>query len=271
MAKARKIPSYRLHKPTGQAVVRLDGRDLYLGKHGTEKSHEEYRRRIAEWLTHDSAAPRTHHPTPILAAPLTVSELILAYWRHAEAYYQSCDGLPSSELDKIRLALRPLRQTYGSTPARDFGPIALKSVRQVMVESGLCRRTVNQRVTRIVRLFRFAVENELVPAWTSPPVAGARLRAKARNQETTNGEGTQGRSPASSSSRRSSESPSKVAASSRSRATWRSARALCEAGSRHSPPRASRRSPVRATYPPSRKSCVASGPRTNGSRWNATF
>ena len=33
---ARKVPSYRLHKPTGQAVVRLDGRDVYLGKHGTE-------------------------------------------------------------------------------------------------------------------------------------------------------------------------------------------------------------------------------------------
>lgn len=30
----RKAPSYRLHKPTGQAVVRIDGRDFYLGKHG---------------------------------------------------------------------------------------------------------------------------------------------------------------------------------------------------------------------------------------------
>ena len=35
----RKIPSYRLHKPTGQAVVRLDGRDYYLGRHGSDSSH----------------------------------------------------------------------------------------------------------------------------------------------------------------------------------------------------------------------------------------
>ena len=33
-----KPSSYRLHKPTGQAVVRIDGRDHYLGKHGTEVS-----------------------------------------------------------------------------------------------------------------------------------------------------------------------------------------------------------------------------------------
>ena len=49
--KTRKIPSYRLRKPTGQAVVRLDGHDYYLGKQSTEESYEAYRRKIAEWLT----------------------------------------------------------------------------------------------------------------------------------------------------------------------------------------------------------------------------
>ena len=34
-AKTRRIPAYRLHKPTGQAVVRLESRDHYLGRHGT--------------------------------------------------------------------------------------------------------------------------------------------------------------------------------------------------------------------------------------------
>ena len=28
-------PRYRRHKSTGQAVVRLEGRDIYLGKHGS--------------------------------------------------------------------------------------------------------------------------------------------------------------------------------------------------------------------------------------------
>ena len=41
-------PSYRRHS-TGQAVVRLNGKDFYLGLHGTPESRETYDRRIAEW------------------------------------------------------------------------------------------------------------------------------------------------------------------------------------------------------------------------------
>src|SRR5262249_48330031 len=43
------------------------------------------------------------------------------------------------------------------------GPLALKAVRQAMVDVGLCRTEVNKRVGRVVRCFRWAVENELVP------------------------------------------------------------------------------------------------------------
>ena len=37
-----RVPSYRLHKPSGQAVVTLDGRDFYLGAYGTPASKAEY-------------------------------------------------------------------------------------------------------------------------------------------------------------------------------------------------------------------------------------
>jgi integrase len=94
----------------------------------------------------------------------SIDKLILAYWRHAEGYYRRPDGSPTGEQEQIRLALRPLRSLYGSTLARDFSPKALKLVRQAMIGSGLCRRTINQRVGRILRAFRFGVENELVPA-----------------------------------------------------------------------------------------------------------
>ena len=45
-----RTPSYRLHKPSGQAVVTLNGKDFYLGKHGTPESRAEYDRFLAEWL-----------------------------------------------------------------------------------------------------------------------------------------------------------------------------------------------------------------------------
>ena len=92
-----------------------------------------------------------------------MNELVLEYWRHAEARYRRPDGADSSELEKMRLAIRPLRKLYGSTPAHEFGPRSLKAVRQTLIDQGLCRRTVNQRVARIVRLFRYGVENEIVP------------------------------------------------------------------------------------------------------------
>ena len=63
-----------------------------------------------------------HHATcrpPLLepvAAPLTVSELILAYWNFVQSYYVK-NGEPTSEQDTIRQALRFVRELYGSTPA----------------------------------------------------------------------------------------------------------------------------------------------------------
>ncbi len=72
------------------------------------------------------AAQRRHPPRQTATSasrrdPLSVNELILAYFRHAQAYYVK-DGRPTSEQDNIRQALRFVRQPYGTTPADEFGP-----------------------------------------------------------------------------------------------------------------------------------------------------
>lgn len=43
-----KVPSYRLHKPSGLAVVTIGGKDFYLGQHGTAESRRNYDRVISE-------------------------------------------------------------------------------------------------------------------------------------------------------------------------------------------------------------------------------
>ena len=96
------------------------------------------------------------------------------YWQHVEACYRRDDGAPTGKVQAMRHALRPLKLHYGPILARDFGPGALKGVRQMMIDGydhprfgpqkRSCRTAVNAKCTRIRRMFKWAVENELVPA-----------------------------------------------------------------------------------------------------------
>jgi integrase len=156
------LPKYRHYKPKNLAVVRIDGHDHYLGKHGSPASWERYHRLLAERavsanppVTPDSIGPSVSNPT--------VAEIILAFWKHALEHYRAPDGTPSEELGNIKAALRPLRALYGLTPAREFGPLALRAVRQQMIEDGLARTSVNSRVNRVRRAFRWAASVEMVP------------------------------------------------------------------------------------------------------------
>jgi integrase len=162
MPRRHRTPSYRLHKPTGQAVVTIDGRDHYLGLHDTPKSRAAYDRLIGEWLASGRAAPPA--PSVTRAVGRTVDEILLAYWHHAEGYYRTPDGAQTKELDNIKHAIRPVHKLYGTKPAAAFGPLALRAVRDEMVRSGLARTTVNARVHRVRRVFRWAASVEMIPA-----------------------------------------------------------------------------------------------------------
>ncbi len=161
---ATHTPGYRLHKPTGQAVVRLNGRDFYLGAHGTPRSHERYDRLIAQWLSSGRSLPRPSPAVEYQSAGLTVIELIAAFWHHAENYYRKPDGRATSELHVFCSALRVLRRLFGTTSAADMGPKALKIVRDEMVRLGWCRNTVNKQVGRVRAVFKWGVEQEILPA-----------------------------------------------------------------------------------------------------------
>lgn len=152
-----RVPSYRFHRQSGQAVVTLDGHDFLLGKHGSAESRREYNRLTAEWLANGRQLPAA-----TLHGGLTVNELILQYWRYAKGYYIK-NGRPTSELHAIRSALNPLRELYGATLAREFRPLALAALRQKMIEIGWSRGTINDQIARVKRLFRWAVSRELVP------------------------------------------------------------------------------------------------------------
>lgn len=74
-----KVPPYRLHKPSGRAVVTIEGRQVYLGKYDTAVSRENYRRTVAEYLERGGRSNDQQF--------ITVAEVMAAYIRHARSYY----------------------------------------------------------------------------------------------------------------------------------------------------------------------------------------
>ena len=168
----KSLPTYRKHKVSGQAVVTIGGKDIYLGAHGTKASKIEYDRIIADYLAAGRRLPVASHDP-------TVSEIVLAFWKHAKDYYRkpvlNPDGSqktdpsgkpvtePTTEVRNLKRVLRPLRRHYGDTLAHEFGPLALKAFRQHMIQLGWCRRSVNSNIARVKMVFKWAVAEELVP------------------------------------------------------------------------------------------------------------
>lgn len=149
------VPRYRKHRASGQALVEINGRRHYLGPHGTKASKLEYDRLITEWL---SAGRSTAFGVP--ETVISVVELIVSYLEYAKAYYG--DGR-RGEYSNMRHALKPLRELYGKTPAREFGPRQLKAVREKYLTAGHSRKHINASVQRIGRVFRWGVSESLVP------------------------------------------------------------------------------------------------------------
>src|SRR5436305_1384923 len=157
-------PKYRFHKARDCAVVTLGGRDHYLGAYDSPESWEKYHRLVAEHL-----AGRREPPPPVSAdAPLTVTELIARYWRHAKHYYIK-GGKPTSEIYAIKLALRFVRRLYGTTPAAEFTPKKLKAVREAMVRHEITRDVkVTDEATGAVTLVRKVVRTGMARKCVSP-------------------------------------------------------------------------------------------------------
>ena len=125
---ALRIPSYRRHKPSGQAVVTLGGRDIYLGKYNSAGSRAEYNRLIAEFTANGG--------TLAAGNDLTVVELAAAFLRHAKTYYKRPDGGLTGEVANYKTLIGRLKTHYGHTRAADFGPLALKTVRRAVNRRG---------------------------------------------------------------------------------------------------------------------------------------
>ena len=168
-------PSYRLHKASGQAVVTIDRKDHYLGVHGTPESRLRYERFISAWMQGEPAPARESESSN----DITVAEVCTQYHRWAEGYYVK-DGKPTTEMGNVKCAIKALRESYASLPAREFSPLKLKTVRQRFIDGGLSRTDCNRFTSIVARIFRHGVENELIPPDVAHGLSAVKSLAKGR-------------------------------------------------------------------------------------------
>ncbi|MDR0327106.1 MAG: site-specific integrase [Planctomycetaceae bacterium] len=147
MPKSNKPPKYS--KNGKYAVIYVNSKKIYLGLYGSPESRQEYARIVAEWDT---------TPTPPSSAPdVSVSELAAGYLDYAQPRQDKI------QFSHNKYAIGYLVNIYGSLAVNEFSPKKLKVVRLQMVKTGkMCRKHINGYVQRIVRMFSWGVEEELV-------------------------------------------------------------------------------------------------------------
>ena len=202
---ARKPPAYRHFKPRNQGVVRIAGKDYYLGEYQSQESWRRYSQLLAELFFVEPAtnSPSSNTvpasmtmqaPEPVVA-PLRIGELTMRYQVHVNAYYVK-DGKPTSEVETIERSLVFLNRMCCDEPANSFSSKKLELVREsiasdpvtkirkkkgkgtkgqtetVVLQATKSRSTANRYTARIKQLFKWAVHEELVD-----PGVYERLRA----------------------------------------------------------------------------------------------
>lgn len=166
-----RTPKYCHHKATGQGYVRLNGKVYYCGAFADPASKEKYWSLVRQWLVQGrqlvehvlgSQSASTAGPSSTQVVSLAI--LASAYLEFADTYYRRKDGTPTEEPGCVRDALRPMLELYRALPADQFGPLKLQAVREQMIGLNWARRTINNHVGRIKRVFKWGVSRELVPA-----------------------------------------------------------------------------------------------------------
>ena len=153
-------------KTTGRAFARWQGKKVYFGKWDTPEASKAF----GAWLAGLHATPTA----PDLSQNLTVLQCVEQYLYHAESYY-SKDGKTTQEYRNVCAAMQTLVWHAGGPKdlARDFGPRKLIALQKAMATETVsetvstlryARNTINSRIGKIRRCFRWCAAQELIPA-----------------------------------------------------------------------------------------------------------
>lgn len=153
-----------LNDANGSGRVKIDGVDYYLGPIAT--AMPRFERLVKRWRWNDCSMPPLSEDGKVL----TVSRMVRAFtlWaaKPVERKGQTRHRFTAKHLDNYDRALAPLLQHFGWLPAGLMTVEELKEVRGTWIDDDLRTSTINSRVGLIVRVFRWAVGEMMIPSST---------------------------------------------------------------------------------------------------------
>jgi integrase len=140
----KRLPTYRFHRASNQAICCILGRTYYLGEFDSKESRDKFNRLVAEYLTNPSFG--------IEKGRQSIAESVVAFLKHAKSYYGE-----GSEFEKYSRALAPMVELYSDLNIRDFGIQEFKAIREQWVRKKHAREYVNKQAKRIIAFVKWLV------------------------------------------------------------------------------------------------------------------
>jgi hypothetical protein len=171
-------PSISVHI-SGQAVAKFDGISFYLGKHNSPEAFAKYAYLLKAYQNNGFRLPSEITPQSVrLMAgdlgmetaggctetvnqadePILVKHMTEAYRNHVLVRYK--DSL--SEKNRLLQVCKILEKECAGMEADHFGPRTLLRMRSEWVRSDKSRQYCNRLTNAVVRMFKWAVSQELV-------------------------------------------------------------------------------------------------------------
>jgi integrase len=140
----KRLPTYRFHKASNQAICCILGRTYYLGEFDSKESRDKFNKLVAEYLTNPSFG--------IEKGRQSIAESVVAFLKHAKSYYGE-----GSEFEKYSRALAPMVELYSDLNIRDFGIQEFKAIREQWIRKKHAREYVNKQAKRIIAFVKWLV------------------------------------------------------------------------------------------------------------------
>lgn len=160
-------PPITHHKSTNTARVRHKGRDYSLGPWGSTESHRRYAELLLRLAGAEPPAQSSQAGQPPPAKVWTIAEAVARWAAEESPRYDPVGG----EAANMQAALNHLLRVAATKPCADLDAELLETVRQEMRTRNLCAGTINARIGRIRRAWKWIERKKMAPRGSSAGLA----------------------------------------------------------------------------------------------------